>query len=77
MKNVIRYLIFFFIIYKKLYTFYLNRDQYFDYEKLRKFLRLKRVVVDYNLLIFYKFINIIKIMNKILENVIYKIEEKN
>ena len=56
-KNVILYFILFFIIYRKFYIFYVDFDYYFK-EKLRDFLRRKSIIINYNLFISHKFINI-------------------
>ena len=74
-ENIIRYLKRFFITYQKPYAFYINSNHHFD-KKFHNFLNNKEITIDYNLLTFYKSINIIEIMNRILKRVVYKLKKK-
>ena len=59
-------------MYRKFYAFYLDRGYYFDYEKLREFLRKKNIIINYNFITSHKSIDMIEIMNRILKKIVRK-----
>ena len=63
---------FFFLIYRHSYVFYCDREQHFDNAKLKNFLKIRKIIIDYNLSKFSKNIEMIEIFNKILKNVLKK-----
>ena len=74
-ENVIRCLKFFFIIYQKSYTFYIDLNYYFD-KKFYDFLNSEEIIINYNSSTFHKSINIIEIINRILKRVVRKLRKK-
>ena len=66
----------FFSIYRKSYIFYLDRGYYFDYKELREFLRYKNITINYSSTAFYKLTDMIKVINKILKGVVYKLKKE-
>jgi hypothetical protein len=67
----------FFSIYKILNAIYCDRDQHFDNEKLREFLRFHEVIIDYNFSDFFKSTSMIEMFNRLLKIVLRKHESIN
>jgi len=61
-------------MYRKPTTIYYDPGQHFDNEELQEFLHLKGVSIDYSPLGLLKLIGIVKVSNKLLEEVLKKQE---
>lgn len=72
LESVIMCLKFFFLIYKHSFAFYCNKNQHFDNIEFQEFLRIRRIIIDYNPSGSSKSIEMIEIFNKILKNVFKK-----
>ena len=59
--------------YRKFVEIYYDHDQHFDNEELREFLKLKSIKITYNLSKASKSTDMIKVRNKLLQNVMRKI----
>ena len=68
-ENIIRCLKVFFITYRKLYTFYVDPNYYFNKE-VRDFLSSEDITLSYNLSASHKSTSIIKAINKVLKVII-------
>ena len=63
--------------YRKSVEIYCDHDQHFDNEKLRKFLKLEDIKIIYNSSKASKSTDMIKMKNKLLQNVMRKIVIEN
>ena len=71
-ENVIWYLKFAFVIYRKRYAIYCDKNYHFFNNELKKFLRLKKINIIYNSFKTFKNTRIIEAFNKILETILRK-----
>ena len=71
-EDIIWYLKLFFVIYRRSYIFYCDSSYYFFNKKLRKYLREKEIIINYRSFEALKNIKIIKVYNRLLEDVLYK-----
>lgn len=59
-------------MYRRLYAFYCDFSYYFFNKELREYLRGEEVVIDYRSFEAFKSIKIIKVYNRLLEDVLWK-----
>ena len=71
-EDVIIYLKLFFILYRKLYIFYTDRDQHFFNNELRDFLRYEDIAVNFSPSESFKSTGMMEVYNKLLEAVLKK-----
>ena len=71
-EDIIWYLKLFFVMYRRSYIFYYDSNYYFFNKKLRKYLREEEVAIDYRSFEVFKSIKMMKICNRLLEDVLRK-----
>ena len=59
-------------MYRRSYAFYYDFKYYIFNKKFREFLRDKEIIINYRSFEAFKSINIIKVYNRLLEDVLYK-----
>jgi hypothetical protein len=76
-KNVIWFLRLFISMYKTFHAIYCDRDQHFDNDVFRDFLKSYDIVIDYNFFDAFKITDMMKMSNRLLEKIFRKADSNS